>query len=182
MQNQATIFGGSMRRSFLLLSVIVTAACNPKPAASVDSTAMADSSKAAANNAQSMDDAKAAIGKVRDGWKDKANNKDSAGVADYYTDDAEMVGTEIPLAKGKDAIRHSFAQSFPISKINSIDSRELVVDGNMAYDYGEFSQDVTPPPAGKTQNIHGYYLVVLRKQADGSWKIAKHIATTPPKG
>ena len=171
-----------MRRSLFLLSVIVTAACNPKPAASVDSTAMADSAKVASNSPQNMDDAKAAIGKIRDGWKEKANNKDSSGVADYYTDDAEMVGTEFPLAKGKDAIRHSFAQSFPISKINSIDSKELVVNGDMAYDYGTYSQEVTPPPAGKTQKMEGNYIVILKKQADGSWKITRHISTTPPKG
>lgn len=170
-----------MRGQMILLSLLAAAACTAKPAATTDSAATADTSRKAANTAQNTDDAKAAIGKIRDGWKDAANKKDSVTVANFYTDDAELVGTDFPLAKGKDAIRHSFAQSFPVSTVKSIDSNDTGVSGDVAYDYGEFTQEVTPP-GQKTQTIHGYYLVALKRQSDGTWKIVRQVDTTPPKG
>ena len=94
-------------------------------------------------------------------------------------DDATFVGTESPLAEGRSAIPSAFAQSFPVSNIESIDSKELVVSGDVAYDYGTFRQVVTMPNA-KPQTINGHYLVTLKRQGDGTWKITRHVSTTPP--
>jgi ketosteroid isomerase-like protein len=66
-----------------------------------------------------------------------------------------------------------------MAKINSIDSKQLVVMGNDAYDYGTFSQTVTMPN-GKTADQSGYYLVTLHKGSDGAWKITHHVSTNPP--
>jgi len=100
-------------------------------------------------------------------------------VAALYADDATFVGTETPLATGKAEIQKSLAQSLPISKLESIDSKETVVNGDVAYDYGTYKQEVTPP-GGKTQTVSGYYLVALKKGSDGVWKIVRHVSTTPP--
>lgn len=49
--------------------------------------------------------------------------------------------------------------------------------GDLAYDSGHYSQDVTPP-GGQPMKVSGHYVVVLKRQADGAWKIVQHIA--PP--
>jgi len=44
----------------------------------------------------------------------------------------------------------------------------------VAYATGEFTETVTTP-AKTQQKVSGKYLVVIRRQTDGSWKIARHI-------
>lgn len=168
-----------MRSPLRLLPLFVLAACSTsKPAASDSAVAAADTGMATAN-ANDEGAAKDAIGKVRASWQENANKKDAATVASYYSDDASFVGTESPVANGRDAIQKNLAQSFAVSNIESIDSKELVVGGDVAYDYGTFRQRVTPPK-GPATTVNGYYLVTLRRQPDGSWKITRHVSTTPP--
>jgi uncharacterized protein (TIGR02246 family) len=165
-----------MRVGGLLFVLLATTACSKNDASTSDTSGATATAMAPAND----DAAKDAIGKLRSSWMDAANRKDSATVAGYYTDDATFVGTEAPLAEGRAAIQSAFAKSFPVSKLDNIDSKELVVSGDVAYDYGTFKQEVTMP-GGKTQTINGYFLVTLKRQADGSWKIVRHVSTTPPK-
>lgn len=166
-----------MRKSLSLLSLLlVAAACNAGNEASSDSTTMAsDSMKAAAPADDNA--AKDAIGKVRDAWKAAADKKDSAAVAALYADDAVMVGDQTPVATGKAEIQTRLAQGFAGTTLKSIDSKETVVSGDLGYDYGTFDQTINPPN-GKPIDDHGYYLVTLRKQADGSWKISRHMTTS----
>lgn len=170
-----------MRSCCLIPLLLIAAACNKTNAPAADTTnatARTDST-APANMAAANDAAKSDIGKTRDAWKAAADRKDAASVAALYTDDATFVGTETPLATGKAEIQKSLAESLPISKLESIDSKETVVNGDVAYDYGTYRQEVTPP-GGKTQTVSGYYLVALKKGSDGVWKIVRHVSTTPP--
>lgn len=167
-----------MRKSLSLLSlVLVAAACNAGNKASSDSTKMAsgDSMKAAAPADDNA--AKDAIGKVRDAWKAAADKKDSAAVAALYTDDAVLIGDQVPIATGKAEIQSRLAQGFAGTTLKSIDAKETVVSGDLAYDYGTYDQTINPPN-GKPIEDHGYYLVTMRKQADGSWKISRHMTTS----
>ena len=164
-----------MRFGGLLVLVFTVAACSKADTPAADTSGATATATAPAND----DAARDAIGKIRSDWQAAANRKDSAAVAAYYADDATFVGTESPLAEGRSAIQSAFAQSFPVSNIESIDSKELVVSGDVAYDYGTFRQVVTMPNA-KPQTINGHYLVTLKRQGDGTWKITRHVSTTPP--
>lgn len=168
-----------MRSRLSLALVFAVAACSTT-SSSADSTktAGADSSNAAV--AANDDAAKDAIGKIRSGWKDAADKKDSAAVAAYYEDDAVMATSEGPVVNGRDAIMKSLGRMVNLTKLNSIDSKQLVVMGDNAYDYGTFDEE-GPDATGKVVKRSGYYIVTLHKQADGSWKINHHVATTPPK-
>lgn len=165
-----------MRVGALLFLVLAVTACSKTETAASDTSGATATAMAPAND----DAARDAIGKIRSDWKDAANRKDSAAVAAFYSDDATFVGTEVAPAEGRAAIQSAFGRMFPVSKVESIDSKELVVSGDVAYDYGTYKQEVTPPN-GKAQTINGYYVVTLKKQSDGSWKITRHVATTPPK-
>ena len=168
-----------MRKSLLLSLLLAAAACSTGNKAASDSAQMAsaDSTKMA----KPADDnaSKDAVGKVRSMWKDFADKKYSAGVAGLYTDDAVLVGTNIPAATGKSEITTRLGQMLAVASNTDIESKETVVGGDVAYDYGTYTQTITPPK-GKPMQVNGTYLVTLRKQPDGSWKISHHMSNVQP--
>jgi len=170
-----------MRPTRLIPLLIALAACakGNGPANDSSSVSTGTDSMSAASSTASDATARDAIGKIRMVWQEAVNRNDPAAVAAMYTDDATFVGTEWPPANGRQEIQAALSKAFPISKFESIDSKDLVVNGDMAYDFGTYRQQVTPPKA-KAMTINGYYLVINRRQSDGSWKISRHVSTTPP--
>ena len=164
------------KRLFVLPLALAAAGCTPAedPAITTDTLATADTAAVRQDPAA----ARTEIERIRDNWRSAAERDDAGAVAALYTDDAIFVGTETPEVRGRAAIQETFGQQFPMSTVSRIESRDLTVSGDMAYDYGEFTQQVTPPNA-PGQTINGHYLVVLRRQSDGSWKIVRHVSTTP---
>lgn len=165
-----------MRKSFSLLSLLlISVACNNGPKVSVDSSGMAAGDTA--KSAMPADDnvSKEAIAKLRSAWQDGSNKKDAASVAALYTDDAAMVGTGAPYASGRSEIQARLGQMFAVSAVGTIESKETVVSGNVAFDDGTYTQTITPPK-GKPMTVNGRYIVTLKKGADGSWKIYRHLS------
>jgi uncharacterized protein (TIGR02246 family) len=165
-----------MRSRLLLISIIAAAAaCSTDKPATTDTTVTAAVAGAPADDVAS----RAEIETLRSGWKAAADKKDAAAVAALYADDAVLVTTESPPANGKAAIQATLTQMLGTVSNTTIDSKDLVIAGNDAYDYGSFKQDVKAAD-GKTSTAAGYYMVSIKKQADGSWKIYRHVSTTPP--
>ena len=162
-----------MRTGRMALIAVVLSACTKSGATTSDS--------AAAGGAADTTSGPAAIAKVRDAWAEGAHNKDAPKVAAMYTEDAVLVGSDQPLTSGRAAIQAALDKEFPISDGLQINSENTDVSGDLAYDFGTYAQEVTPPK-GKTAVVGGAYLVVLKRQHDGSWKIVRHMTTTPPKG
>ena len=167
-----------MPRVSLLLVLVAAAACTTKNSAATDSAAMADSGSKTVTTADE-NSSRDAIQKIRTAWKDAAERKDSAAVAGYYADDAVLATSQAPAVTGRGDIEKTLGRMVNLSKVTSIDSKDLVVMGDDAYDYGTFSQEA-PGPDGKTVSSTGYYVVTLHKQGDGTWKITRHVSTTPP--
>ncbi|HUP47839.1 MAG TPA: DUF4440 domain-containing protein, partial [Thermoanaerobaculia bacterium] len=67
------------------------------------------------------------------------------------------------------------ARNFPMASNLQIQSTDFEASGDLAYDFGEYSQRITPPK-GKPVEERGRYLVVLRRDDAGGWKIEKHLA------
>ena len=164
-----------MRKQVSIIAAVVLAACSKEAPKTTDSTTATAAVGPAAAGAAGRE----AIRKIREAWIAAEKKDDAAAVAALYTDDAVFVGTETPAAHGKAAIQATFAKQFPVTSLTSLDSKELVANEKVGYDFGEFTQEVTPPN-GKPVTVHGQYLVALARQSDGSWKITKHVATTPP--
>lgn len=167
-----------MRSRLSLALIFALAACSTTSSSADSTKAGADSGSAAV--AANDDAARDAIGKVRSGWLDAAGKKDSTAIAAYYEDDAVMATSEGPLANGKSDILKSVGREVNLTKLTAIDSKQLVVMGDDAYDYGTFDEE-GPDATGKVTKRTGYYVVTLHKQADGSWKINHHVATVPVK-
>lgn len=164
--------GGRLLALPLVLAVL---ACEPADDSAARDTAVAGDTPTVKQDPATS---RAELERIRENWRSAAERDDAGAVAALYADDAIFVGTETPEVRGRAAIQERFGEQFPVSTVSRIESRDLTVSGDMAYDYGEFTQQVTPPNA-PGQTINGHYLVVLRRQNDGSWKIVRHISTTP---
>lgn len=169
-----------MARPMIFLSMVaVLGACSTEKGVSSDTGSSTDTGAAATSATMNDDAARPQIEALRNAWIDAASKDDAATVANLYAEHAIFVGTETAVANGRAEIQASFARSFAVSNVTKVESRDLVVNGGLAYDYGEFTQQVTPPNA-KATTVNGHYLVALRRQDDGSWKIVRHMSTTPP--
>src|SRR6266498_628270 len=148
-----------MRPMTLALTAIVLAGCAKTGSTPGDTTAASSTSASASN-----EDVTASIGNLRDAWAGAAKKKDAATVAAMYTDDAVLVGADAPLTTGRAAIQEAWAKFFPVLTDLNVTSEKTESSGDLAYDYGSFTQRVAPPNA-KPADVHGYYIVVFKKQS-----------------
>ena len=115
---------------------------------------------------------------IRDGTKryvEAYNRGDVAAVADFYTEDAKVLPNNMEMVSGKQAIQQLWktAMEMGVRKMN-LETAEVGYDGNLAYERGV--SIVTIEPKGEQARTEkGKYLIVLKRQADGSWKVAVDI-------
>jgi ketosteroid isomerase-like protein len=99
------------------------------------------------------------------------NAKDWKGDLALYTEDAIELPPNQAAVQGKAAIQ-ACKEAFPPFSNFQEQSLEIEGQGDLAYDRGTYSMTVTPPGAAPIED-RGKYLTILRKQADGSWKVAR---------
>jgi len=106
-----------------------------------------------------------------------------AYVSLVYSEDAQIMMPGIPTIEGREAIKTVLAAMGTIQdwKVNivSIEGR-----ADLAYEQGTYSQTFTPPGALAPMTDNGKYILVWRKQADGTWKGVRDIwnSDAPPAG
>jgi uncharacterized protein (TIGR02246 family) len=101
---------------------------------------------------------------------------DAAVIAAPYTDDAVFVGFDGTCTKGRTEIEKMYRARFAsggLASSTKIDSKKLVVDGELAYEsgYGE----IASLKDGKLSVNGGRFLTVWQRQADGEWKILRNV-------
>ena len=111
--------------------------------------------------------------------------KDWAAVAAMYTTDASFMPPNESLVKGREAIQ-TWMTGFPPVSAFTLEPLEVEGVGDLSYVRGTYSMSFTPPGAPGPIQDHGKYIVVNRKQPDGSWIITNDIfnsdvPTTPAK-
>jgi len=97
--------------------------------------------------------------------------KDWKGDLALYTEDAIQLPPNQAAPQGKAAIQ-AWYEAFPPFSNFQEQSLEIEGQADLAYDRGTYSMTVTPPGAAPIED-RGKYLTIYRKQADGSWKIAR---------
>lgn len=168
---------GTLRRCVpLALLIPVLGACGAEQG---EPEAAAAPAAAYAASPDEADAAQTAIEKLRSDWVAAAERKDAAAVAAMYEDGAVVASPASGVRRGRPAIQGWLQEAFAVASGLRVNSTQLVVGGELAYDQGEYSQQITPPGAAAVTDS-GSYLVVLRRQADGGWKIAQHFSVGPP--
>jgi len=123
-------------------------------------------------------------GKIRDlesAWVAAALAKDVEKSVSFYADDAILLNSGVPAAKGKDAIRAAWKDmlSDPNSKLVFASSRiDVSSSGDMASTTGSYTMTMTNPKTKKPVEDKGSYLTVYKKQADGNWKAIEDVASS----
>ena len=102
------------------------------------------------------------------------NRGDVAAAVEFYTDDAKFLHPGAEIVSGKQGIKEFFeiGRAFGLRKLNFIPV-EIEYDGNLAYERGTIHMEMEAE--GKLMTDKGKYLVVMKRQSDGSWKVAVDI-------
>jgi uncharacterized protein (TIGR02246 family) len=99
------------------------------------------------------------------------NEGDAAGCAAFFTDDVLLMSPGQPMTRGRKAFEDTYksrmADSTGGTHTNAL--VEYGVEGDMAYQVGTFA--IT----GATPSEQGKFVNVLKRQADGTWKVAVSI-------
>lgn len=149
-------------RSLLLAATAVFvasfAACSQPPAAPPDTRAADET----------------AIRAASDVWNQAAATKDLDKSVSVYTDDAVLFAPKAPAAVGKDNIRKAWQGLLAAPGLQltvTATGIDVARSGELAVERGTY-QVVTTDKKGKPSTETGQLVVVWKKQADGSWKVA----------
>jgi uncharacterized protein (TIGR02246 family) len=103
------------------------------------------------------------------------NRGDLAAAVEFYTDDATFLHPNVEIVSGKEAIKEFFetGKAFGLRKLD-FQTLEVGIDGDLAYERGVITMDIEPE-GGPAMIDKGKYLVVMKRDAGGSWKVAVDI-------
>lgn len=131
------------------------------------------SSEAAASVANTADEE--AIRRQVARWLQLIKSKDSAAIAQIYTEDGAVMPPNATIGKGRAAIQQTWASMMntPGFELTFV-PEQIILSGSadMALDRGTYRLAIAP--SGKVQNDTGKYVVVWRK-VGGEWKAAADI-------
>ena len=167
----------SPRYSVALL--LVLAACTTKEARRPDTAAPATATLAG-SPAPDVAVVRQAIETANARFDSAAIRGDSAALTAFYADDAILMLSNRPAARGRDAIAKSFGGMVSSAKVSTfkLTTQDVIVAGDYAIETGALEMGVQAPKGGKPMTTMNKYLVVWKKQADGSYKILRDIANS----
>ena len=104
-----------------------------------------------------------------------ANPRNDRASAACYEDDAIMLAPSQSPIVGRTAIE-KFLSSFPPFSDYRLEVAEIVGDGDLAFERGSASMTLRPAEEA-TKQFRINYVVIWRRQTDGSWRAAREILT-----
>jgi len=124
-----------------------------------------------------MDDS--AIRQLTKTFVEAYNRKDAAAAAQVYAEDAKVLPPNIPMVSGKPAIQAFWKMAMEMGVHLNLEAVDLLVDGSTAYERGVATM-TTQTGAAQPKTSKGKYVTVMRRQADGSWKLVLDIWNSDP--
>lgn len=118
-----------------------------------------------------MTDDERAIRQVVDTWMEATKRGDTATVLSLMTDDVVFtVAGQEPFGKAAFAAASKGMDGARFEGTNDI--QELQLMGDWAFIRNRIAITVTPP-GGQAMHRAGYTLTIFRKEADGTWRLAR---------
>ncbi len=124
---------------------------------------------------------RAAIDRLRDAYQATFTAGDVDGHVDLYAEDARVLRNANSILVGREAIRAAAQEGF--SQLESefhSSSEQVELMGDVAFDQGTFELTQTSVEGGETNVFYGSYVLISRRQSDGSWKISRYIWNNRP--
>jgi uncharacterized protein (TIGR02246 family) len=125
-------------------------------------------------------EAEAAIRAATVEWSKASQARDVDKAVSVYADDALEFNDKGPIAEGKENIRKTWQEdlalpgpglTFATTKV------DVAHSGDMAWEQGTYDF-ATADKTGKVTDVKGKYVVIWKKQFDGSWKVVADIDNT----
>lgn len=128
-----------------------------------------------------------AIAALRQASQDAHNAGDLEALMETYADDVVYMPPGEPVYEGIEAVREQERQELEGFDIDlALESAETHASGDWGFDRGSFELTMTPraEDGGEPIQDNGSYVVIVSRQDDGSWKIARLIynSDNPPPG
>lgn len=164
---------------YSVVALLALAACTTKEARRADTAAPATATLAG-NPAPDAAAVRQAI-EANDARFDSAAMKgDSAALTSFYADDAILMLSNMPAARGHDAIAKTFGGMTSSAKLSTfkLTTQDVIVAGDYAIETGALEMAVQAAKGAKPTSTMNKYLVVWKKQPDGSYKILRDIANS----
>lgn len=151
---------GTVPFAFVMTAVMILSSCTGTPDNASKPTAAADTAAI-----------RAALDEYVSAWK----ASDAGRIAALYSDDAVILPGDHAAESGRPAIK-KFNQDFfegytPGTFDISGQDREIEIMGDWAYDRGSYTfSAVSKQKGGPPLSDKGKYIVIMKRQTDGSWK------------
>lgn len=119
--------------------------------------------------------------KLREEWVRDLHDKQLEPILKFYAPDAVFLQPTGERISGAVALRNLFQMI--MSTFNSelvLHSLNLETSGDLAYDSGEFEENLTNIASGAKIASKGSYVNIYKREANGSWQIVQHVWTGPP--
>ena len=129
---------------------------------------------AAPNGAQAVDEA----------WRKAITANDLNAIIAVYAEDAVMWLPDAPEAKGREAIRKSYAGLLDANTVTaaSLANTHYQTSGNLSVGWGNFTLTLSPKAGGNPVTLSGRFSVIAREEG-GTWVyVVDHASAhpTPP--
>jgi ketosteroid isomerase-like protein len=125
-----------------------------------------------------------ALAKIREAWVRDLRTKQLEPILKFYAPDAVFLQPTGERITGAAALRTLFQTV--MATFNSdltLHSQNLETSGDLAYDSGDFQETLTTIATGAKITSKGSYIIIFKRQPNGSWQIVQHVWTgTPPPG
>ena len=122
--------------------------------------------------------AAAEIRKLREQWIQSLRSKQLDLIVSMYAPDADFLPPTEVRVTGESAIRDLFSKI--MGSVNgglALHSIATESSGNLAYDSGEYKETLVYIAHGRKAELQGNYVMVLKRQADGKWRVVQHVWT-----
>ena len=107
------------------------------------------------------------------------NAGDVAKLLPYYTDDAMFMFPNAPAMRGRADIEAGLKAMMEGATFTDmkLTIEDVMLAGDIAVETGSMEMTITPK-GGKAMADKGKFIVVWKRQADGSWKIVRDISNS----
>ena len=124
------------------------------------------------------------LAKIREAWVLDLRTKQLEPILKFYASNAVFLQPTGERITGSAALRTLFQTI--MATFNSdltLHSQNLETSGDLAYDSGDFQETLTTIATGAKITTKGSYIIIYKRQPNGSWQIVQHVWTgAPPPG